>query len=188
MTIYESYKQKYKDNEKAIKYIINPKHQDILIHFLGEAESKILCLVFKLFKEKLDDHKKGVFKSNIIFTSNFVKEETDLSSYRQSKAIEELTMKFGIIDWAYIRYSGLPHSVRAIKINFDKIEGFCNKFASFYHEFVRLEKLSKEELVKMLISERENNRLLLELLASDVEDEDYEYEDDDYEDEEVLAN
>ena len=177
MTIYEDYKQKYQKNERTIKYILNPKHKDILIHFLGEDKVKILTLVFKLFKEKLDNHKKGVFQSNIIFTVNLVKEETGLSSYRQSKAIEELATKFGIIDWVYIKYGGVTYSVRAIKINFDEIEEFCSEFVMFYREFVRLQKLPKDKLVKMLISERANSRALMaELFEFDTEEPEFVFE------------
>lgn len=187
MTTYETYKQQYKDNKRGIRFLTKEANQPAMIQFFGEDSVKILHLIFKLYKEKLDNpkNKNGQFNRRIIFSTEFVKEHTGLSRDRQIKAINELT-KYKFISEGSARF-GLNHRVRYVEINFEYMEEVYVKFGMFNCDFHRLMERSKEKLIKMYLDMRaEKFRLqseLWKLESSDLEDLP---EDDDFEEEEEL--
>ena len=184
MTTYETYKQQYKDNKRGIHYLTKEANQPAMIQFFGEDSVKILHLIFKLYKEKLDNPKKH-FDRRIIFSTEFVKEQTGLSRDRQIKGINGLT-KYKFISEGKTR-CGINHMVRYVEINFEYMEEVYTKFGMFNCDFQRLMRRSKERLIKLYIETREEKfRLqdeLWKLESSDLEDL---VEDDDFEEEEEF--
>ena len=187
MTTYETYKQQYKDNKRGIRFLTKEANQPAMIQFFGEDSVKILHLILKLYKEKLDNpkNKNGQFDRRIIFSTEFVKEHTGLSRDRQIKAINELT-KYKFISEGSAWF-GLNHRVRYVEINFEYMEEVYIKFGMFNSRFHRLSELSKERLIKLYIETREE-KLRLESELWKLENPDLEDlpEDDDFEEEEEL--
>ena len=151
MTFFEENKQLYLNNKKIFDGILNLKNEQYLIEYLGEAETKILKVVFKTFVERLKNHKKGIFYPRSILTTEAIKKQTGLSYYRQRNAIENLELKFNIINYIYDYISYSLNPCRAFAINFECIENFYYHFLTFKGIFVQLKKYSKNQLINIVI-------------------------------------
>lgn len=149
MTIFENYKQQYLNYKEAFDYILDPKHEEYLIEYLGESETKILKLVFNTFIEKLNNHQKGEFEPASVLNVETVKQATGLSYYQQKNAIQRLVKYFQIIKYNY------AYLYRALEINFENIWKLYRNFVSFKSISVKIKKLNKEQLIKYILKNEE---------------------------------